>query len=160
MAVQQFIYKTTILICLGKRIIIVKGAGSVKNQTACWKLGSYWCLWYHQRHFPSFFNDSILTLFVFSHCADCFLGKKEVSRCLSFADQHKAAVLPEFRSCLCTLCVAARESGHRYPDGWMWCSVCLCLLELKASFNVCSCSKEILFTKPHFWPMLDLTVSL
>lgn len=34
MAVQQFIYKTTILICLGKRIIIVRGAGSVKHQTA------------------------------------------------------------------------------------------------------------------------------
>lgn len=33
MAVQQFIYKTTVLMCLGKRIIIVKGAGSVKNQT-------------------------------------------------------------------------------------------------------------------------------
>ena len=34
MAVQQFIYKTTILIRLGKRIIIVKGEGSVQDQAA------------------------------------------------------------------------------------------------------------------------------
>lgn len=36
-----------------------------------------------------FLNDNVLMLFVFSHCANGFLGKKQVRRGLSFAEQRK-----------------------------------------------------------------------
>lgn len=35
MAVQEFVYKTTVLIRLGKRII-VRSVGSARNPAACW----------------------------------------------------------------------------------------------------------------------------
>lgn len=35
MVVQQFIYKTSVQIHLGRRTVIVKGAGSAGNESAC-----------------------------------------------------------------------------------------------------------------------------